>query len=482
MNDNERLSFLQNHFGFENFRPGQLEVIKNLQDHQNTLAILPTGSGKTLLYQYYGLWSNKAVVVISPLLSLMQDQVSRLQYLGSKRVVAITSQLTFGERQYVLGHIKHYQYIYVSPEMLDQEPVRLALQQLNLGLVVVDEAHCLSEWGPDFRPDYLSIKYNLAFLGNPLVLMLSATADETTRADIIAKLGLQSSQVSQVIKSVDRPNIYLTVQQLENETDKNYQLVELVQKLNGTGVIYFSSKKKVNEISQLLTMKTDKKVMPYHGDLDSSQREMIQQQFMNNQIDVICATSAFGMGIDKNDIRYVIHYHIPGSLQAYVQEIGRAGRDGDDSIAILLYTTGDEYISRALNDGAYVADELVDYYWRKPNPDLEGQDVRLLNYYFTHGYTSDQVKQIFVQQQSKRENNLQKMIAYVKCESCLRNFIKNEFGEDISVSQHHFCCDRDGQFMGDWSQFNAEYLTNTPMNIDTQNWQEVLKHLFLAKN
>ncbi|WP_054669608.1 DEAD/DEAH box helicase [Lentilactobacillus senioris] len=175
------LSFLQNHFGFENFRPGQLEVIKNLQDHQNTLAILPTGSGKTLLYQYYGLWSNKAVVVISPLLSLMQDQVSRLQYLGSKRVVAITSQLTFGERQYVLGHIKHYQYIYVSPEMLDQEPVWLALQQLNLGLVVVDEAHCLSEWGPDFRPDYLSIKDNLAFLGNPLVLMLSATADETTR-------------------------------------------------------------------------------------------------------------------------------------------------------------------------------------------------------------------------------------------------------------------------------------------------------------
>ncbi|MCY9806813.1 RecQ family ATP-dependent DNA helicase [Lentilactobacillus senioris] len=482
MNDTERITFLQTNFGFKNFRPGQLEVIQHLQNQRNTLAILPTGSGKTLLYQYYGLWSHKSVIVISPLLSLMQDQVSRLQYLGSKRVVAITSQLAFNERQYVLNHIKHYQYIYVSPEMLDQEPVKVALRQLELGLVVVDEAHCLSEWGPDFRPDYLSIKDNLLELGNPLVLMLSATADETTRTDIITKLGLQFDQVNQVIKSVDRPNIYLTVQHLENESDKNMQLIELVKKLRGTGVIYFSSKKKVNEISQLLTAKTNKRVMPYHGDLDSSQREMIQQQFMNNQIDVICATSAFGMGIDKNDIRYVIHYHLPGSLQSYVQEIGRAGRDGAASIAILLYTTGDEYIARALNDSANVTDELVDYYWRKPNPDLTGQDVRLLNYYFTHGYSAEQVKQIFANQQRKRENNLQKMIAYVNCATCLRNFIKNEFGESLQVTEQQFCCDKDGHFNGDWQQFNTTFLTELSTNSSIKSWQEVLNHLFLAKN
>lgn len=482
MDDTQRLTFLKQNFGFSNFRPGQLEVISNLQKKRDTLAVLPTGSGKTLIYQYYGLWSGKTVVVISPLLSLMQDQVSRLQYLGSKRVVAITSQLTFAERQYVLNHIEKYKYIYVSPEMLNQEAVQSALTHLEVGLVVIDEAHCLSEWGPDFRPEYLSIKHNLEILKDPLVLMLSATAAENTRTDIINKLGLSLGQVTQVVKSVDRPNIYLTTQRLANETDKNNQLVELIRQLHGSGVVYFSSKKKVNEISQLLNAKTDKKVMPYHGDLDTHQRELIQQQFMNNQIDVICATSAFGMGIDKNDIRFVIHYHLPSGLQAYVQEIGRAGRDGANSIAILMYAPGDEYIIRALNDAANVSSDLVDFYWKKPNPKLEGQDVRLLNYYFTHNYSSKQVKRIFEEQQLKRETNLQKMLAYINCQNCLRNFIRSEFDEDLKVTQNDFCCDKDGNFVGDWANFNDLFLKSSIANPVATNWQDILQQLFLAKN
>lgn len=478
----ERITFLKNNFSFDEFRPGQEEVITALQRGQDTLAVLPTGSGKTLIYQYYGLLTHQKVLIVSPLISLMQDQVSRLQAMGSRQVVAITSMLSYAEKQFILSHLSAYQYIYLSPEMLTQPEVIEALKRAEIGLFVIDEAHCVSEWGPDFRPDYLSIKDAIEALNHPVTLMLSATADEETRTDILAKLNLQIDAVYQVVESVNRSNIFLTGQNFENVKAKDQQLIKIVKQLNGAGIIYFSSKKQAEVITDLLNKKTDKKILAYHADLDADQRLTIQQQFMQNQVDVVCATSAFGMGIDKDNIRYVVHYHLPGNLQNYVQEIGRAGRDGQPSLAILLYAPGDEYIQVSLNSHSVIDSNIIDYYWRHPQPDNESEQTQLLTYYWRHDYEVKKVQQIFKQREFTRQNELQQMLNYVFTRTCRRQFILNYFDEQsVNNNIQDFCCDKDeGQLA--WQEFNKRWLKPTKANTSQTQWRTILHQLFLVKN
>lgn len=477
---------LTKYFGFENFRPGQEKIMKALLANQNVLAILPTGGGKTLLYQLYAAITHQRIVIVSPLISLMQDQVSRLQFLGAKHVVALTSAMDFRERQFILAHLDQFQFIYASPEMLANKKVITRLQQLTVGLLVIDEAHCISEWGPDFRPDYLKLNRVRSMLKNPLTLMMTATATVSTRQDIIRRMGMATNQVKQVILSVNRRNIFLSAKQLADQHEKNNLLIQLIEQLHGAGIIYFSSRSTAETVAEMLNQETTKQVSAYHGGMPNQTRFQIQQQFMQNDIDIICATSAFGMGVNKDDVRYVIHYHLPGNIQNYMQEIGRAGRDGQPALAILLYEPNDQYLQANLIENTYPDNHLVDYLYRHPKEMARQDEFRVLNYYYTNHFSIDQAKSLLQRARQQRIEGLRQMSQYILTTGCRRKMLLAYFDESLSEKSRHdeFCCDFHSNFWLNWQAFNDRYLTPPPVkkHLATPNWQERLQRLFLLKN
>nr|WP_230199526.1 RecQ family ATP-dependent DNA helicase [Bacillus testis] len=331
---------LKHYFGYSAFRPGQKETIESVMNGNHTISTLATGTGKSLCYQLPSYLMNKPAVIVSPLLSLMQDQVDQLKMNGEKKAVALTSFLNFGEKASVLRRLNEYRFIFLSPEMLAMPSIISALQRLDIGLFVVDEAHCISQWGFDFRPNYLQLGEVRERLGNPLTLALTATATEEVRKDIGTFLHLEECR--EIVSSVDRRNIGIMIEKLSTNENKQNRLLQLVESLRKPGIIYFSSKKTAESMSRWLADQGVEGVGFYHAGMEQEQRVLIQQQFLQNQLQIICATNAFGMGINKDNVRFVIHYHLPSSMEAYLQEIGRAGRDGKESAAILLYTSGDE--------------------------------------------------------------------------------------------------------------------------------------------
>ncbi|WP_079509592.1 RecQ family ATP-dependent DNA helicase [Mesobacillus jeotgali] len=351
----ELKSYLATYFNFTDFRPGQRETIESVLGKKHTISMLPTGTGKSLCYQLPGYLMEGPILVVSPLLSLMQDQVDQMMAMGEKRVIALNSFLSPQQKAQALDNLEKYKYIFISPEMLGIDSVLGRLQKLSVSLYVVDEAHCISQWGYDFRPDYLKLGEYREKLGHPVTLALTATASKEVRRDIAEKLCLE--EWNEVVYSVDRPAISLAVEHVSTFQEKVDRTFELVKILKGPGIIYFSSKKVAEQTAGHLREKGIKNVMAYHGGLDSESRILIQQQFINGQLDVVCATSAFGMGINKDNVRYVIHFHMPMQIESYLQEIGRAARDGLDSIAILLYTPGDEQLAHQLAEG-----EMPDQY------------------------------------------------------------------------------------------------------------------------
>lgn len=331
---------LYQHFDYRSFKPGQKEVINGLLQGQDILAVLPTGTGKSLCYQLTGRLLGGTVLIVSPLLSLMEDQVQQLLRHGETKVLALNSSLSFFEKKMALQHLQEYHYIFVSPETLVQEEVLKSLEMVPLVLFVIDEAHCVSQWGVDFRPEYTKLAKIKQKIGNPLTLALTATATPVVKKDILSQLF--SNRTSKlIVYPVDRPNIALVVRKTE---DKEGQLLNEVVSLKKSGIIYCATRKKAEQLAQMIEEQTQLTAAFYHGGLTANERSLLQQQFKANQLDVLCATNAFGMGIDKPDIRFVIHYDCPDSLENYVQEIGRAGRDGEPSLAILLYRAGDEGI------------------------------------------------------------------------------------------------------------------------------------------
>ncbi|MCB9730646.1 MAG: ATP-dependent DNA helicase RecQ [Deltaproteobacteria bacterium] len=335
-------SALAQHFGFSGFRPGQRPVVEAILASRPVVAVMPTGAGKSLCYQLPALCLDGVTLVVSPLISLMKDQVDGLRRLGVPAAFVNSTQDP-GEQRQVLedaasGALK---LLYVAPERFRYDGAMAVLRRLPIALFVVDEAHCISSWGHDFRPDYLGLGRAVGELGAQRVAAFTATATERVRADIVSQLGLHEPLVT--ITGFLRPNLHLSVVPIRRMTEKTEHLRRLLAGIEGSVVIYCATRRHCEDVALTLS-RLGISAGVYHGGLDDEARRDVQDAFQGNTIRVIVATNAFGMGIDKPDVRAVVHYDIPGSLEAYYQEAGRAGRDGAPARCVLLFTYADTRI------------------------------------------------------------------------------------------------------------------------------------------
>lgn len=390
------LETLKTYFGYDTFREGQEKIVEAILTNRDVLAIMPTGAGKSICYQIPALILPGITLVISPLISLMQDQVKALNDAGI-HAAFINSSLTENQisKALYLAASGRYKIIYVAPERLENYEFLEFARNVEISMVTVDEAHCISQWGQDFRPSYLKI---VEFIKNlpkrPIVSAFTATATEEVKNDILCTLSLADPEV--VITGFDRKNLYYSV---ENIRRKDEFIMEYIEKHpTESGIIYCATRKNVDNLFELL-FKRGVSVTRYHAGLTNETRKKNQDDFIYDRTPVIIATNAFGMGIDKSNVRYVIHYNMPQSMENYYQEAGRAGRDGENSQCILLFSLQDVMIDRMLLDN-------------KDFSDVDEEDEYLIR-----------------QRDIRR---LQTMEGYCKTTGCLRNYILEYFGEKTS--------------------------------------------------
>lgn len=332
---------LKHYFGFDSFKGEQEAVIRNLLAGNDTFVLMPTGGGKSLCYQLPSLLMDGTAIVVSPLIALMKNQVDVINGISETSGLAhyLNSSLNKAALQQVYDdvHSGRTKLLYVAPESLNKEDNLSFFQSFKISFYAVDEAHCISEWGHDFRPDYRNIRPTINRIGNAPVIALTATATDKVRSDIKKSLGIIDAK--EFKSSFNRPNLYYEVRQKGKDIDK--QIIKYIKQNEGkSGIVYCISRKKVEELAAVLKA-NDIKAAPYHAGLDSATRSQTQDDFLMERIDVIVATIAFGMGIDKPDVRFVMHYDIPKSLEGYYQETGRAGRDGGEGHCIAFFSEND---------------------------------------------------------------------------------------------------------------------------------------------
>lgn len=403
-------ALLKKYFGYASFREGQSEVVEMLLSGRDVLAVMPTGAGKSICFQLPALALEGVSLVISPLISLMKDQVNSLVQAGIPAAF-LNSSLT--ERQYSLALENaisgKYKIIYVAPERLDTPNFIAFVKQTKISMLTVDEAHCISQWGTDFRPSYLKIPIFIASLPvRPVVSAFTATATRQVREDISAIMGLITP--FEIVTGFDRKNLYYEVQK---PADKSKSLLEIIKKHTGqSGIVYCSTRKAVEEIASLLK-EEQIAAAPYHAGLPTTVRTRNQEDFLYDRVSVMVATNAFGMGIDKSDVRYVVHYNMPKDIESYYQEAGRAGRDGDPADCILLYGARDVAVNEFL-----IHQRQPDY-----KVDMVASESLIM----------------------EELNRLRTMTFYCHSTACLRQYVLRYFGEHTSAycgncfnCLHHF--------------------------------------------
>ncbi|WP_203137916.1 RecQ family ATP-dependent DNA helicase [Microbacterium sp. JZ31] len=333
-------------FGWEHLRPAQLEAIQAAVSGQDVLAVLATGYGKSAVYQVAAQLREGITVVVSPLIALQEDQIAGLRQApdapeavalhsagGARRTKDAWRRLRSGEAEYVL----------LAPEQLAKEDVQQSLAELEVSMLVVDEAHCIASWGHDFRPDYLLIGAAAERLGRPPIVALTATASTPVREEIVTRLGLRDPRI--LLGDIDRPNIELAVRRYAEDGEKRAAVLAEVAEAEGTGLLYVATRRETESYAEELVAR-GKRAAAYHGGLPARERDRVHREFLDGSLDVVCATSAFGMGIDKEDVRFVVHADAPESVDAYYQEMGRAGRDGEPARATLHYRPEDLALRR----------------------------------------------------------------------------------------------------------------------------------------
>lgn len=443
---------LQHYFGYSQFRPGQLDIIQAVLSGLDTLAILPTGGGKSLCYQIPGLILEGVTIVVSPLISLMKDQVDALQRRNIS-AVCITSTLQKNEidRIYQELSARKYTFIYVAPERLQNTSFLKAVQSIKVSLVAVDEAHCLSMWGHDFRPHYLDIARFVSSIGRPPVIALTATATRQVKTDIIQHLQLDNPQF--FLTTFQRTNLTLWKKVCYHRNTLRNTLWRLLAKHQGqAGIIYTLTRRKAEQVAyEIKKLQPNRKVGVYHGGLDPAERATVQERFISGQLPLITATNAFGMGVDKSDVRFVIHVELPSNLENYYQEAGRAGRDGQPADCYLLFHPAD--IETNLNFLAKM---------KPAQQAIEAAKLKKIQHYLTHsGCSMQYILSYFDEHNSKPCQN---------CGNCLRKspLTENKAARDQMIAMRH----RSAQENGKPAYF---FLTDAQLELGltTQNWSAV---------